>query len=241
MYIRNQIFARARLVAAVLLLCLLPVAAQSGAAVSAVTQAAGALVAQQEAGLSIDWSGLGRVAGEMVDAAFTNNSSAPMTVKLIPGIVLADNDGESQSIMLEINTEFELAPGEAVALESVRAYCLEHEKDPPALGQGVDYQVVTDVSGFAPAIKNLWAGLRLDLNGQYQPVLKPIQHRTLVIQRAIWASLGEPNPGSQEKLTTDLKKDAATGEHGLSDDKIEWLSGRIWGDVEKTIQESPAE
>lgn len=223
------------------LLTLLPALAQNGSAVATVETSAKQLVNQLESGLSIKWTGLGRVAGEMVDASFTNNSSSPMTIEIMPGLVLTDAGGGSQPIMLENHVTFSLAPGETMPLQGLRAYCLDHAKQPPPLGTGVDYQVVTDLAEYAPAVQQLWAGLRLDSEGKYQPVLKPLQHRTIVIQRSVWASLGAPNPSTQEKLNADLVDDARAAELPVSDDKVNWLAEKLWADVVKTMEAAPKE
>lgn len=232
---------RTCLVAILVLWQLLPGLAQNGTAVTTVGQASQALTQAQEAGLDISWTGLGQVAGEMVDATFTNNSSQPMEIKLIPGIVLTDSQEESQPIMLEDHVVFTLQPGESTPIRNIRAYCLDHSKEPPALGKGVDYKVATDLTQYESAIQHLWAGLRLDSTGKFQPVLKPLQHRTVVIQRAIWASLGSPNPESMDKLQSDLEADVKAGNHPFSGDKVKWLAEQLWRDVKQTQDAAPQE
>ena len=241
MITRKLAVQRLSLTLVMLLLALLPSLAQDGSAVSTVTASSKALVNQQAQGLSIEWSGLGRVAGEMVDATFKNTSDSTMTVELMPGMVLIDASGESQPIMLENYNQFTLRPGESVPINGIRAYCLDHAKDPPSLGKGVDYGVETDLTKYADAVRHLWAGLRLDASGKFQPVLKPIQHRTVVIQRSIWASLGGNNPSTLEKLTADLKDDVKAGNHNFSEDKVEWLANGLWKDVEQTQGAAPKE
>lgn len=241
MNMRKLVAQRITTTLTLLLLAFLPALAQDGSAVSTVTSSSQALAGQQGQGLSIEWSGLGRVAGEMVDASFTNTSSEVLTVELMPGMVLIDASGESQPIMLETYNKFTLQPGERASLNGLRAYCLDHAKEPPSLGKGVEYNVVTDYSKYAEAVRTLWAGLRLDSNGKYQPVLKPLQHRTVVIQRSIWASLGGNNPTTLDKLTEDLKDDVKAGNHSFSEDKVEWLANGLWKDVEQTQEAAPKE
>ncbi len=218
-----------------------PAWAQNGSAVATVEQASKVLVGQLADGLGISWSGLGSVAGEMVDATVTNNSSAPMEVAFLPGMVLVDARGESQPIMLEEHVRVTLKPGESTTLSGMRAYCLDHSKEPPGQGSGVEYKVMTNLANYASAIQNLWAGLRLDREGAYTPVLKPLLHRTLVIQRSVWASLGGNNPNSQEKLTSDLEADLVGKGSDVSQQKVNWLSDKIWSDVVKTMDASGKE
>lgn len=225
----------------VLWLALAPLAyAQDGSAVSTVRSAAAVVLQEETDGLDIDWTGKGTVAGEMLNATFTNNGKGALTVNLVPGIVLTDKDGQAQPIMLEDTMEFTLQPGESTSMP-LRGYCLDFNLDPPALGAGVEYQVAQDVSQYETAIKNLWAGLRLDRDGAYKPVLKPLMHRTIVIQRSIWASLGGNNPTTEEKLDADLREDTAKAGLEFSAEKVHFLTERIWADVEKTQAAAPKE
>ncbi len=223
-----------------LFLSLAPVWAQNGAAISTVQAASEKLVSQQAEGLSIEWTGKGRVAGDMVDGTFLNQGASPLTVNIVPGIVLSDSEDMAQPIMLEDTLEFTLAPGESAKID-LRAYCLDFSKDPPSLGSGVDYEVATDLSTYEDAIKNLWAGLRLERDGKFKPALKPLQHRTIVIQRAIWASLGGENPSTEDKFLEDLQQDTQAGSHVYSSAKVEWLAEQIWKDVVQTQGAAPQE
>lgn len=223
-----------------LFLALAPAWAQNGLAVSTVQAASAKIISQQADGLAIAWSGKGRVAGDMVDGTFLNESNSPMSVSIVPGIVLSDSDGVAQPIMLEDTLEFTLAPGESTKVD-LRAYCLDFSKDPPSLGSGVNYEIVSDLAQYEDAIKNLWAGLRLERDGKFKAVLKPIQHRTIVIQRAIWASLGGQNPATEEKFREDLQQDTQAGDHEFSKEKVDWLAEQIWKDVVQTKAAAPQE
>lgn len=225
----------------VLWLALAPLAyAQDGSAVSTVKTASQAVLKEEADGLDIDWTGRGTVAGDMLDATFTNNGKEAVTVDIVPGIVLNDKDQKAQPIMLEDTLKFTLQPGESTSMP-LRGYCLDFELDPPALGAGVDYEVAGDVAKYETAIRNLWAGLRLDRDGAYKPVLKPLMHRTIVIQRSIWASLGGNNPTTVEKLDEDLREDTAEAGLEYSNQKVRFLTNRIWDDVEKTQAAAPKE
>ncbi len=225
----------------VLWLALAPLAyAQDGSAVSTVRAASAAVLSEEADGLDIDWTGKGTVAGEMLDATFTNNGKGALTVDIVPGIVLTDKEQKAQPIMLEDTLKFTLQPGESTSMP-LRGYCLDFELDPPAMGAGVDYEVAQDVSRYETAIRNLWAGLRLDRDGGFKPVLKPLMHRTIVIQRSIWASLGGNNPTTVEKLDEDLRDDTAQAGLEYSNQKVRFLTNRIWDDVEKTQAAAPKE
>ncbi len=183
---------------------------------------------QRHQGLEIEWRGLGPPAGEVLEARFHNGSSDSMEIRLVPGMVLSSPEEGIEPLMLEGVVAFQLKPGEKVS-RKLRGYGLDHSKRTP---RGKVRYGFADGSSYEPAVKTLWAGLRMEKKGETRPVLSTIQYRTIVLQRAIWASLGGLNPSTEEKLRLDLLEDKRAGGHSFSEEKVDWLASWIWRDVE---------
>lgn len=215
--------------------------AQDGTAVNQVRAASQTLAQQEKDGLLIAWLSRGRVAGESVAARLVNQSNKPIEVNLLPGMILEDPNGKFQPFMLETSLTLTLAPGQTKELEHLRAYNVDHSKDPGADGTHYPNKTVVDIEPYTPAIKALWAGLRRSADNEMHPVVTPLLHKTIVIQRAIWASLGDPNPTTLERLEQDLKNDDRAADHPHTEHKSEWIAGRLWKDVSKTLEASKAE
>lgn len=182
----------------------------------------------------VKWTGLGLVSGDMVDMQLTNTSNSPQTFRFIPGMVLQDPGKRVQPVMLEENLSFTLQPGETVK-RRMRGYCLDYSKEPPATGNQEDYQVATDLSEYERAVSVLYHGLELDKEKKLKPVLRPLVHRTVVIQRAIWASLGGENPGTKEDLQKDLEDEIRYRSSVFPEGQMDCLSSRIWSDVQQVL------
>lgn len=182
----------------------------------------------------VKWIGLGLISGDMVDMELTNTSDSPQTFRFIPGMVLRDPGENVQPIMLEENLEFTLQPGETIK-RRMRGYCLDYGKEPPASGAQEDYEIAVDLSDYELAVTVLYRGLQLDRDEKLKPVLRPLVHRTVVIQRAIWATLGGENPVSKEELKKDLEDEIRYRSSIFPEGQLDCLSSRIWSDVQQVM------
>lgn len=182
----------------------------------------------------VKWIGLGMVSGDMIDMELTNTTDAPQSFRFVPGMVLQDPGRQVQPIALEENLEFTLEPGETVK-RRMRGYCLDYSKEPPTADAQEDYEISPDIDGYEEAIQVLYNGLYLDQNQKLKPVLRPLIHRTVVIQRAIWAVLGGENPDSQDDLEDDLEQELRYRSSVFPEGQLDCLSSRIWSDVQKVM------
>ena len=186
---------------------------------------------------SVTWKGLGLVSGDMVDMELTNNTGSPQTFRFVPGMVLTDPGRQVQPVILEENLKFTLEPGASVK-RRMRGYCLDYSKEPPAADTEEDYQISPDLAGYEDVVAVLYRGLRLDRDQKFKPVLRPLIHRTVVIQRAIWASLGGENPGSEDELEKDLEDEIRYRSSIFPEGQLDCLSERIWSDVQQVMTDS---
>ncbi len=190
----------------------------------------------QNGQLSSLYTGLGRVAGEMATMEVTNRSNQPLTLQFVPGMVLeAPADSGAQPLMLEENFSLTLAPGESNKRNLV-CYCLDYNVPPPEKGAQLPYTWSGRVSPYwADTVKVLVAGLNLDSNKGMHPVLPVLQHRRIVIQRAIWQQLG------QVEGISSLQKDIVKDSNGLVTARTAAkLSRSIYGDIEKVLSDAKA-
>ena len=187
-----------------------------------------------EGGADVNWTGLGLVSGDMVDMELVNNSNSPKEFKFVPGMILQDPGSQVQPIALEESLTFTLQPGESVK-RRMRGYCLDFTKDPPAAGSQEDYEVAEDPGEYMPAVESIYRGLELNKNQRFRPVLRPLTHRTIVTQRAIWAVLGGDNPGTQEELKEEIEKEIRRGSTIFPSGQIDCLARRIWNDVQQVM------
>lgn len=185
---------------------------------------------------SVKWTGLGLVSGDMVDMTLTNESGETQRFRFVPGMVLQDPGKRVQPVILEENLSFSLPPGQSVK-RRMRGYCLDYSKEPPAAGSEEDYQISPDLTGYEQAIEILYRGLALDEEQKLKPVLRPLIHRTVVIQRAIWAVLGGENPSSEEELEDDLEDEIRYRSSIFPEGQLNCLSQRIWSDVQKVMSD----
>lgn len=229
------------LIALSVLMLTLAAWAQDGNAVSQVQIASQRLAEQQKSGLLLDWLSRGKVAGESVAARLLNQSEKEMEIQFMPGMVFQDPEGRYQPFILETALTVGLAPGETRQLNNLRAYNLDHAKGPAVAQTHYNHQTLTDLNPYSPAIKALWAGIRRSAEGEMQPVVSPMLHKTVVLQRAIWASLGDPNPSTLEKLEKDIWADTLSGAHPFSQHKAKWMAGHFWKDVTATLEASKSE
>lgn len=188
-------------------------------------------------GATVKWTGMGLVSGDMVDMELTNTSNAPMRFRFVPGMVLEDPGRQVQPVLLEENLKFTLEPGETVK-RRLRGYCLDYSKEPPAAETEEDYEVAVDLNEYQRPIKVLYTGLRLDREQKLKPVLRPLVHRTVVIQRGVWAVLGGENPNSEDELEKDLEDEIKYRSAIFPEGQINCLSERIWADVQRVMSES---
>jgi len=178
------------------------------------------------------YTGLGQVAGEMAQMRVTNQSSQPVTLNFVPGMVLeAPPDAGAQPLILEEEFSLKLNPGETNERNLI-CYCLDYNVEPPGRGQAIPYFWSQRVDpNWASSVRVLVAGLELDKNGGYKPLLKPTQHRRVVIQRAIWQDLGQVE--GKDALVRDLVKDS-NGQ--ITRKTANRVSEGIYSDIEKTLQ-----
>lgn len=178
------------------------------------------------------WKGQGRVAGEMIELGLTNKTNQPIAIDLQPGMVLALEDEalarEFQPVMLESDRTL-LVPANGTVIKMLRGYCLDYELEPPTLGRAFPYRFPPDTMAYAPAINVLKASLTYDAQ---ERVLPPDQQRTIVIQRAIWAAMGQ---NDKEKLYHDILADAAAAGKTISKKKAKRMAETLWGEVERLM------
>lgn len=182
----------------------------------------------------VQWTGLGLVSGEMVDMTLTNEGDQPQEFRFVPGMILQDPGKQVQPIVLEESIKITLEPGETVK-RRMRGYCMDYSKEPPSAGSKEDYQVETDLSEYRGVVSVLYRGLELDQEKKLKPVLRPIVHRTVVIQRAIWAVLGGENPDSEDDLKDDLEEEIRYRSSIFPEGQMDCLSQRIWSDVQQVM------
>lgn len=182
----------------------------------------------------VQWTGLGLVSGDMVDMELTNTSDTTQSFRFVPGMILQDPGEQVQPIALEENLNFTLEPGETVK-RRMRGYCLDYSKEPPAADTKEDYQITPDLSGYEDVVAVLYKGLELDREQKLKPVLRPLTHRTVVIQRAIWAVLGGENPDTEDDLKDDLEDEIRYRSSIFPEGQLDCLSNRIWADVQKVM------
>ncbi|MEW6283001.1 MAG: hypothetical protein AB1758_30590, partial [Candidatus Eremiobacterota bacterium] len=177
--------------------------------------------------------------GDMVVMDLSNPTRQPVAVEFVPGMVLdVDLASGIQPVMLEQGWKYTLKPGESLH-RILRAYCLDPNRSAPPEGQVVAYHVAPSVSPYEDCVLVLWAGLRLDGDNRFQPVLRPLTHRTVVIQRAIWAVLAnQDRMAGRDRLARDLREDAEVQGRTLSEGTVNRLADGIWRDVERTLQEA---
>lgn len=190
----------------------------------------------QSGQLASTYTGLGRVAGEMATMDVVNKTNHPVTLKFVPGMVLeAPAESGAQPLMLEEDFSLTLAAGESNQRNLI-CYCLDYNVPPPDKGAVLPYSWSNRVQPFwADTVKVLAAGLQLEKNGGYHPVLAPLQHRRIVIQRAIWQQLGQVDGLSS------LQKDIVKDTNGVVTQKTAArLSKSIYGDIEKTLSDAKA-
>lgn len=213
-----------------------PVLAQADSApVQTVLETSRAFRGQVDSGqASVQWTGLGLVSGDMVDMELTNTSDSPQQFRFVPGMILQDPGKRVQPVLLEESLSFTLQPGETVK-RRMRGYCLDYSKEPPASGDQEDYQVATDLSGYERAVNVLYRGLDLERRQKLKPVLRPLVHRTVVIQRAIWAVLGGENPATEDELKKDLEDEIRYRSSIFPEGQLDCLSRRIWSDVQQIV------
>lgn len=215
--------------------------AQDGTAVSQVESASQKLATQQADGLLVEWSSRDRVAGEAVDLRLVNRSYDEIQVHMKPGMVFLDDSGRYQPFMLENELSVNLGPNEQRDFEAIRAYNVNHSRGPAPVGKLRAYQTVTELAPYAPGIRALWAGLRRDGEGKMDPVVQPVLHKTIVLQRAIWASMEETDASTREKLAKDLMDDTLSADHPFDQRKVDWIADGVWKDVSATLESSSRE
>ena len=117
-------------------LCL-PVWADGSAAFA--QKATDLLKEQQAQGLEIRWRGLGRVAGEILEATFVNTTDKQMDIRLVPGMVLEDADGRLEPLILEGVVVLRIEPGQK-GKQKLRGYGLDHSRPSPS-GKNLNYRL----------------------------------------------------------------------------------------------------
>ena len=178
------------------------------------------------------WTGQGRVAGEMLELGLTNTSDQPIAIVLEPGMVLALEDEELasafQPIMLESDKTL-LVPANGTLVKNLRGYCLDYSLLPPTANRAFPYRFPADTTAFAPAADVLQNSLSYDAQRNVMPVT---QQRTVVIQRAIWASVGQ---NDKEKLYQDILADAAKAGKVITKKKARSIADVLWKEVERLM------
>ena len=181
------------------------------------------------------WKGQGRVAGEMLELTLTNTTNQPIAIDMDPGVVLELEDEtlaqEFQPVMLESDRVL-LVPANGTLTTMLRGYCLDYSLDPPFAGRVFPYRFPADTTAYAPAIDVLKASLTYDAE---MNVLPPGQQRTVVIQRSIWASLGQ---GDKQKLYEDILSDARSAGKEISKKKAKRIADRLWNEVERLLDKA---
>lgn len=210
--------------------------AQDGTAVDQVLDGSRALSTQQTNGLLLEWSSNGKVAGPNESLRIVNRGYQTVSVKLVPGMIFEDPGDHYQPFILEDGLSVTLGPNEKWEHQGLRTYNLDHSKGPAPRGERMEYKTVLNVDPYSEPIRTLWAGLRLDRNREFHPGVAPILHKTVVLQRALWASIGGSNPDTKEQLQRDLTDDTVSSDLPFNDDKIAWLTEKFWADVMRTLE-----
>ncbi|MFA5505676.1 MAG: hypothetical protein WC314_21630 [Vulcanimicrobiota bacterium] len=178
------------------------------------------------------WVGQGRVAGDIVELTLDNTTEEAIAITLESGTVLVLEDEELarefQPILLE-ETVTLLVPAQGSTTRMLRGYCLEYELEPPAKGREFPYRFPPDTVAYQPALDVLEASLTYDAEKNVLPVQR---QRTVVIQRAIWAALGQM---TKEKLLEDIYLDAASEKKTLSRRQAERIANVIWEEVQRLL------
>lgn len=181
------------------------------------------------------WLGQGRVAGEMLELTLQNTTDRPIALDMEPGMVIELEDDtlaqEFQPVLLETDTTL-LVPAGGTLTRVLRGYCLNYQLLPPEAGREFPYRFPADATAYMPAIKVLKASLTYDAAKNVMPVN---QQRTIVIQRGIWAALGQTD---KEKLLEDILKDAADAGKHISKKKAQRLADNIWNEVQRLLSQA---
>lgn len=159
-------------------------------------------------GLQTDWTGTGETSGEVMSLRLSNSGTAPITVQVVPGMLLAPGDSKTQRMMLESQAQATVPPGQSLAVP-LRGYCLDYGKEPPSATMTSGFQLVDDVSEQSEAIKVILAGLKLSEQGLYSTDLPPLHQRTVVVQRALWVLQARRGgaPYTRETLMQDIRSE----------------------------------
>lgn len=187
-------------------------------------------------GSSVVWKGLGVVSGDMVDMELTNGTDTTEEYRFVPGMLLQDASHLVQPILLEESMTFSLEPGETIK-RRMSGYCLDYTKAAPILGSYENYEIDPTLGGYEQAVEALYNGIFLYRERKFKPVLRPSVHRTIVIQRAIWAVLGGKNPSTEEDLKEDLEDEVMLKSFIFPSGQVDCLAKRIWSDVQKVLSE----
>ena len=179
-----------------------------------------------------NWIGQGRVAGDMLELQLQNTTNQAIAIAMEPGMVLELGDSvlarEFQPVMLEGDSTL-LVPANGTLTKMLRGYCLDYNLEPPAAGRSFPYRFPADTVAYAPAMKVLKNSLNYDAEKNVMPVNK---QRTIVIQRSVWAALGQTD---KEKLYEDILKDAASSGKSISKRKARRLADALWSEVERLM------
>ncbi|NDD29766.1 MAG: hypothetical protein EB084_16025 [Proteobacteria bacterium] len=183
------------------------------------------------------------MADVMVELCVTNTTGASLALEFVPGMVLGAPQGSNiQSVMLEGQASVALAAGESVTVP-LTGYCLDFKAAPPPKGQSIAFTLSGALERYAAALQVLYAGLALDAQGKYTAILAPLQHRRIVIQRALWAVL-EQKPArtaaDKEKMRTDVKADVNRAGRSLATRELDRLTNNLWADVRQTLERAGA-
>lgn len=179
------------------------------------------------------WKGQGKVAGEMLELTLQNMTDQPIAIDLDPGMVLTLGEDrlakEFQPVLIETDSVL-LVPARGTLVKMLRGYCLDYSLEPPAAGRAFPYAFPADAMAYTPAVDVLKASLTYDAE---QNVMPPDKQRTIVIQRAIWAALGQ---NDKEKLYEDILADAAQAGKTISKKKARSLADALWSEVQRLMQ-----
>jgi hypothetical protein len=181
------------------------------------------------------WVGQGRVAGEMLALTLENTTDQPIAITLEPGMVLELEDPalaqEFQPVMLETDSTLLVSP-KSTLTRMLRGYCLNYELLPPAADRAFPYRFPADTLAYTPAIEVLKASLTYDAQENVLPV--DVQ-RTVVIQRSIWAALGQTD---RDKIYEDILADAAAAGKTISKKKAGRIADVIWSEVQRLLKQA---
>ncbi len=214
--------------------------ANNGSLVNNVEQASQSFRQQVDGGqATAEWTGLGLVSGDMVDLDLTNRGASTQSFRFVPGMVLEDPGKQVQPILLDENLNFTLEPGESIK-RRMRGYCLDYSKSPPASQSKEDYVMAVNLDAYRQAIAVLYGGLRLAQEDKLKPVLRPLVHRTITTQRAVWAVMGGDNPATREELREEIEAELRANSSLFPEGQLECLSQRLWSDVQNIMMEAKA-